>query len=1063
MYTHPDSQLCFQDSVHKDWIIEVIDNGTTIETITNERIYKDEINITDSLCSNEDITLGACESVELELKLSNNGNKYEGKKFKVSLVLNNHTSTPIPIGEFKVAEDELEDDQRVRNIKAYDALYELNTKDFAPWFNNLSFPMTLKEFRDSFFQYAGIEQETVTLVNDWVPFNFVVTNSSATKRMLEEEQEKRNQLVDAAEKGLSTTKYTLIDPQTYDSYGVEVDTYNADANEGFVASFTEVMIEVGVEYNPKELGWFELNTDGVYFLSQDTEVIYNRKYYEQDTPSASINPKTNGWYEYGKTENAVGYFTTSDKKVKKDSKSKIYKTYYVKHTSTVVCPKDLVWYVINGVGEDAKYVQTIDETPVSGRNYYLSETIDPPVPHYEEYIFDPNELEPNPKEKNLFEYDYVEQKHIKTTDTVRDENKTYYQLVSVENNNTAFLKLNLDAHRVDNPKEEGWYELITQGDGKDYVKTEDTTIDRTKDYYFNIYEELLKVDKDIVEDQILGSEIVQAICEINGCFGHIGRDGKFKYIYLKPIDYEDLGLYPASDLYPDPELYPAGAPYDQEINRGYYEDITRSDYLVKKIDRLVICKEDGDAGYIYPEDSLPDNHNTYKITGNFIWYSFTGDKATLDLAGGNILIYGVAQISEYTPCTIDMMGNPCVEVGDTIKIHTRTGDIYTYVMSRTLSGSQRLKDSIEAKGNKERSSENSLYDAVIELKGKSNILTRTVDETRSEIIDASEGLSSLISQMADSITLSVSRDLKRVEDGSRTLFEATTEYTDYKIKDTVSRKEYDENNVLVSQSFSEFERTADYIQARVERSLEKTGTGEGFEWELLSSGMIWRSMGGFVDVTNQLPNDFSHVQFDIYEIDAQTQSMVLTPDTTKAQYKSYYKAANESSSYEDVMRITNTGLWVRGAITTEMLDVRSVATIDTLNTRMLDVTGTLTALSGRITTLEGDYARIHQIVAEEISTATIKANQIVGGTVKASQIDTNTLEANVITALSAHSYNEGTIQIGKMKPGRLYFNNNDAMIPDGAYAHAFLQVVPRKVKGASGSSDYWALVVSTAQ
>lgn len=35
------------------------------------------------------------------------------------------------------------------------------------------------------------------------------------------------------------------------------------------------------------------------------------------------------------------------------------------------------------------------------------------------------------------------------------------------------------------------------------------------------------------ESAISGKTVVTAICEINGCFGNINRNGKFEYVFLK--------------------------------------------------------------------------------------------------------------------------------------------------------------------------------------------------------------------------------------------------------------------------------------------------------------------------------------------------------------------------------------------------------------------------------------------------------------------------------------------------------------------------------------------------
>ena len=55
------------------------------------------------------------------------------------------------------------------------------------------------------------------------------------------------------------------------------------------------------------------------------------------------------------------------------------------------------------------------------------------------------------------------------------------------------------------------------------------------------------IKKTIDPQELSGKQVINAICEVNGCFGHINRQGKFQYITLK--QHED-GLYPSETLYP---------------------------------------------------------------------------------------------------------------------------------------------------------------------------------------------------------------------------------------------------------------------------------------------------------------------------------------------------------------------------------------------------------------------------------------------------------------------------------------------------------------------------------
>lgn len=1022
MLRHPDSHLCYKDSVHKDWIIEIVDDHMTIE---NEKLVQDELTITDPLCSKDDITLGCCESASLEFKVINDGTSYKDKTLNVSLVLNRHTSTPIPIGVFKVEEDELESDQRFRKIKAYDALYTINNKDFAPWFNNLPSgeAITCEDFRNSFFQYAGVEQEEVELINDWVPFQFEVTNSGATKRMLEEETEKVQQAVDKANQGLDIIEPVLIDPDTYDEWdSVFKDTYVPEYK--WTPTYTPV--ENPTENaNPKRRGWYERTSDGGYIPTTDKKLVkidetHYKTYYTRDSVP-QVDPAEEGYYYVNDDSTSDHY----NKYVPATEHAPVEnRQYYLIDTEEIRSPKLWNWYQLY---VDGKYDYTLDDEIIVGKDYFLMETVKPETPKYVKVTeFHTGD---NPSEKGWYEYDdQADPPAYKRSESTKvAPNVDYFELVIPKNKNTAFLCLTpyIDAHRLDNPKELGWYELVNDA----YVKTEDEQVDRTKDYYENIWEKNQNEEKDIVEDQILGADIIQAICEINGCFGHIGRDGKFKYIKLKPIDFEDEGLYPAPDLYPDPNLYPQGQPYDELLDRTKYEEVVRKDYYVNKIDRLVICKEDGDAGYVYPKDSIPDNHNTYKITGNFIWYSFTGDQETLDLVGTNLLTDGVAQISEYTPCEIDMIGNPCLELGDTLKVQTRMGTFYTYVLSRTLTGSQRLKDQIEATGTKERAVENSLYDAVIELKGKSNILKRDVDETRSEIINVSEGLTSLIKQTAESIQLAVSKEIKNTEGKINEKYEASTKYTDSSIKDTVSMEVYNDNQDKIAYRFSEFERLSTQISANVESKLDSEGSGVGFRWILTDSGFVLQSKGGY-DLISPVPQGVNPSTMDPwwYEVDSEHAGMKHTTDTTVKEGKNYYLEVEEQD-YRTVFNCTKSGCYIEDMVNTGMLNVRDLAIMERVEANTANITELAAdnvTIKRNLTAATADIGNIKTkaLKAVNLESGTINAEYITGGQMDAARITSSSLTAKVGDSLKIQATQEsptkGKIVIGHVATAEYY-------------------------------------------
>ena len=242
---------------------------------------------------------------------------------------------------------------------------------------------------------------------------------------------------------------------------------------------------------------------------------------------------------------------------------------------------------------------------------------------------------------------------------------------------------------------------------------------------------------------ITGKDILNSVLEANGCFGHFRRDGKFHFIYLEQ---SIQGLYPRNDLYPSDDLYPRD-PKSTRIGKSFYISAQYEDYLVKSIDGLQIREKENDIGVIVGGTSNP-----YIIEDNFLFYG----KGTEELTAiaNNILskIRGIV----YRPFTADCKGNPCLEVGDAIRIPTRYEIIESYILSHTLKGIQALRDSLEAQGEESRTGNvNGIHNSIIQLKGKSNVLERTIEETRSTITNVEAGLKTEISQTASDIRLEV--------------------------------------------------------------------------------------------------------------------------------------------------------------------------------------------------------------------------------------------------------------------------------------------------------------------
>ena len=301
-----------------------------------------------------------------------------------------------------------------------------------------------------------------------------------------------------------------------------------------------------------------------------------------------------------------------------------------------------------------------------------------------------------------------------------------------------------------------------------------------------------------IGEAISGKEVLSCILEINGCMGNIGRVGKFRYVYLTQ---EMQGLYPANDLYPADDLYPRN-PKSTSISKSQYISAQYEDYIVRTIDKLQIREKENDIGVI-----VDDGGNTYVIEGNFLVYG-KGTKELNEIGEKTLSkIKGII----YRPFSADCKGNPCLEVGDAVRLTTKYELIETYILKRTLKGIQALRDYLEADGEEYRTSKvNGIQRSILQLKGKSNTLERSIEETKSTIVDVEKGLQSQITQTATEIR----SEVKNTTDGLSSRITQTAE----SITAEVNRATNAEGTLS-----SKITQTAESITAEVSRATKKEG------------------------------------------------------------------------------------------------------------------------------------------------------------------------------------------------------------------------------------------------
>lgn len=134
------------------------------KSIDKTLIYAESPEVSESICDSDTIEFKGCIANSLSVQISGLSNTYKGTRVIAYAEADN--TGEIPIFNGIVDSVQSQNNKTFKKLVAYDELYTKGNIDVAEWLNNLSYPLTLKTFRDSLFSYIGIEQVADTLPCD---------------------------------------------------------------------------------------------------------------------------------------------------------------------------------------------------------------------------------------------------------------------------------------------------------------------------------------------------------------------------------------------------------------------------------------------------------------------------------------------------------------------------------------------------------------------------------------------------------------------------------------------------------------------------------------------------------------------------------------------------------------------------------------------------------------------------------------------------------------------------------------------------------------------------------
>ncbi len=253
----------------------------------------------------------------------------------------------------------------------------------------------------------------------------------------------------------------------------------------------------------------------------------------------------------------------------------------------------------------------------------------------------------------------------------------------------------------------------------------------------------VQIKKQYNPESLQALSVIKAICQINGVFGIINRQGMFEYRI--PPSGEEAGTtapYPSVTMFPSGRLFPsteAQAGMQAECF-SFYKELSHEEFVVKPVDMVTIRNSEDDGGVSYTEGDGTGSNN-YIIQGNMFSYGL--EKSVL--MGMAERIYRNVGGFTYIPFSSDNNGLPYIECGlDAVSYvmidYGRSDDGNTVyeqkafcVLNRELTGIQALRDNYSAQGEEYQTEFITDLQTQIDILKKKN--TQETQETQQQIED----------------------------------------------------------------------------------------------------------------------------------------------------------------------------------------------------------------------------------------------------------------------------------------------------------------------------------------
>lgn len=151
------------DASHKEIMVRI---PAANITLTNEDILADSLELKEGIESSGNLSFQGCIAASFKIECFNLVDEtLEGMWIEADITADETQTIPLFRGYISEVTNATHE-EFTTVIRAYDALYQISSKDVTSWYNSLTFPISIINMRNSFFNYVGVTQVADYLPND---------------------------------------------------------------------------------------------------------------------------------------------------------------------------------------------------------------------------------------------------------------------------------------------------------------------------------------------------------------------------------------------------------------------------------------------------------------------------------------------------------------------------------------------------------------------------------------------------------------------------------------------------------------------------------------------------------------------------------------------------------------------------------------------------------------------------------------------------------------------------------------------------------------------------------